>query len=406
MNVIDSDVIVCGGGTAGLPAAVAAAREGASVCVVEEDAQIGGAAVDQYIQSFCGHPVQGIYRELVEKMDALAPENKLPNAFRASSYVMAYLDMMRDLPVKICTRQKLIKAVTENGKIVTVESDDCRYKGRVFIDATGDGHVAAMAGCPFRFGREAAEEFDEEFAPEKADGLVQRCTLMYTVRRRPDAGHSKHGNEIAYFNEDESLIWGPTVFCENPSEEGVLAAAQMEALSKMPGEYARWAEKGFYITSVAPKIGVRESRRIEGLYMLSYHDIKDEHTFEDSVCVVNYNIDPWDPTGNPVHSAKDKKRTFMPYYEIPYRCLVNGTMQNLLVAGRCVSATHVANSSLRVMGIAIPLGQAAGTAAAMAVKTSCPAADIDVDRLRRKLRDAGVCVSLKEFENKGINPYE
>ena len=401
MELIKGGVIVCGGGTAGLPAAVAAARQGASVCVVEEDERIGGAAVDQYIQAFCGHPVQGIYRELVEKMREYTPERRLPNAFRHSSYIMAYNELMEGLPIRVVTRQHIGTVRTVGGRITAVESDDYRFEGEVFLDCTGDGDVAALAGCPFRMGREAASEFDEAFAPEEADGWVQQCTLMYTVKRRPDNKTGNDANRICMFDADEYLIWGPTVTCADPTDERQLAAAQEQAMAQLPAEAEKWRKEGFTITGVAPKLGVRESRRIEGLYQLSYNDIVGEHTFPDSVCVVNYNIDPWEPEGNPQRDKEKKKRTFMPDYEIPYRCLVNRKIDNLIVAGRCVSATHIANSSLRVMGIAIPLGQAAGTAAALALRDGCAARDIDTGALRAILREGGVTVSLTERRLEG-----
>ena len=404
MKTIQSDVIICGGGTAGLPAAVAAGRQGVRVCIIEEDERIGGAAVDQFVQSFCGHPVQGIYEELVQRMDAIAPEAKLPNAFRHSSYILAYLDMMADLPIEIYTRQRVRETEVRDGRITAVCTQDYRFEGAVFIDATGDGHVAAQAGCTVRFGREAASEFDEEFAPESADGFIQRCTLMFMVKHHPATTHKDIANRIAILNEDEFLIWGPTVYCTDPSDNQALAKAQDQALAMMPEQVEKWREKGFFVSSIAPKLGVRESRRIEGLHILSFRDIKEEHTHADSVCVVNYNIDPWDPDGNPQSNKERKKRTFMPFYEIPYRCLVNDTIDNLIVAGRCISSTHVANSSLRVMGICIPIGQAAGTGAALAVQNHCPTRSIDTDALRAILRAGGVHVSLSEF-GQPVNPY-
>ena len=395
METIHSDVIICGGGTAGLPAALAAARAGARVCIVEEDARIGGASADQYIQFFCGAPYQGIFHELKEKMKQYAPFKK-ESTFRHSSLIMAYMDWFRDLPVSIYTRQRITRVDVRAGVIHGVESEAFRFEGKVYIDATGDGDVAALAGCTVRYGREARAEFDEAFAPEQADDKVQRCTLMYTVKRRPDAGHSQDANAMAPLDEEEGLIWGPTVICKDTTDETQLNAAQNEALRMLSEKVAFWRDKGYYITAVAPKLGVRESRRIEGLHILSYRDIAEEKTFEDSVCVVNYNIDPWDPDGNPVHDKARKQSTFMPDYEIPYRCLVNRQVENLIVAGRCISATHVANSSLRVMGICIPVGQAAGNAAFLALQQGCPARDVNTQALRALQRQGGVHVSKAE----------
>jgi hypothetical protein len=398
MVTIKSEVIVCGAGAAGLPAALAAARAGAEVCIVEEDARIGGATTDQFIQMFCGRPYQGIFRELCDKMLTFAPQ-KSANTFRLSSFIMSYLDFFKDLPIRIFTRQEIVNVCKDGKNILAVESATHRFEGKVYIDATGDGDVAALAGCPFRYGREAASEFDEAFAPEKADGVVQRCTLMYSVKRLPEAGPDVLKSQ-APFDGDEGLIWGPTVVCKDTLDPAQLSEAQNEALSMMPEEVAKWKEKGCIVSSIAPKLGVRESRRIEGLHILSYHDIADERSFPDGICVVKYNIDPWDPDGNPMHDKDRIKLTETPYYEIPYRCLVNDAIDNIITAGRCVSATHVVNSSLRVMGICIPMGQAAGNAAYLAVNAGCAARGVDTGALRDRQRKGGVRVSLSEPEIK------
>lgn len=394
MEVFKRDVVICGGGTAGLAAAVAAARAGASVCIVEEDAAIGGAPVDQFIQSFCGGPPQGIYAELVERMKGYADEDCRPGNFRYASYVMAYMDMLRGYPVDICVSQEIVRTQAENGVLAAVESADCRFEGKVFIDATGDGDVAALAGCRCRYGREAAGEFGERFAPEQADGMVQRCTLMYTVHRDPKAPFVPIEKGMAPFNPDEGLCWGPTVVCADTTSRQALSAARAQAMERMPKEVEKWREKGFFVDGIAPRIGVRESRRVEGLHILSYNDVMSRRSYPDGICVVNYNIDPWDPDGNPVHSQKTLASTLVPDYEIPYRCLVNAQVDNLIVAGRCISATHVVNASLRVMGICIPVGQAAGSAAAMTAQSGQPARSIDTAQLRQLLREGGVTVSL------------
>lgn len=396
MKTLNGEVMICGGGISGLAAAVAAARAGARVHIIEEDGTIGGAAADQYIQSFCGGPAQGIYAELIERMKRYADEDCRPGSFRYASLILSYRDMFSGYPVEIHTGQKIIHTDVRNGVLRAVETAECRFEGGVFIDATGDGNVAAMADCPFRFGREAADEFHEKFAPAVKDNKVQRCTLMYTVQRDPKAEYVEITRGMAQFNKNEGLCWGPTVFCEDTTSADALSKAYQQALSMMPEHVKKWKEKGFFISGIAPKIGVRESRRIEGLHILSYNDVMGRRQYPDGICVVNYNIDPWDLDGNPVHHAATLDSTVVPDYEIPYSCLVNGHIHNLIVAGRCISSTHVVNASLRVMGIAIPVGQAAGNAAAIAARTGKAARDIDISLLRQMQRDGKVRVSLAE----------
>ena len=133
--------------------------------------------------------------------------------------------------------------------------------------------------------------------------------------------------------------------------------------------------------------------------MLSYCDIMNEKTYPDGICVATYLIDPWDPEGNPFHDEDKKKSCETPFYEIPYRSLLPKDSENLLVCGRCLSATHVVNSSLRVMAIVAVTGQAAGIAASMCVDGTRPK-DVDVALLRKKLSESGVWVSLEEFKNR------
>lgn len=394
METICAQVVICGAGTAGLPAALMAARQGCSVLLIEEDLQIGGAFTDNFVQNFCGNPIQGVYREIIDKMQAFAPASRNPNCFRYTSFIMAWNALLRGLPVRILIGQRIYKTEMADHLIKAVETEDYRVEGDIFIDATGNGDVAAMAGCPFRYGREAKAEYGERFAPEKADNKVQLCTLLYTVRRME--GVESEDANWAVLDGEEFLIWGPTVSCEDTTSRTALAQAQQQAMAMMEEHSRNWQEKGYYITGAAPRLGVRESRRILGEYVLSYGDVMARTSYPDGIAVVNYPIDPWDPDGNPLHADESMESVQTPDYEIPYRCLVNGTVDNLLVAGRCISATHVVNSSLRVMAIAMILGQAAGNAAALAVQAGTAARDISTPRLRDMLRSQGVRVSLSE----------
>lgn len=394
METIHAQVVVCGAGTAGLPAALMAARQGCSVALIEEDMQIGGAFTDNFVQNFCGNPIQGVYREICDKMQAFAPASRNPNCFRYASYIMAWNALLEGLPVRILTSQHIHRAEIAGRSLGAVVTEDYRVEGDVFIDATGNGDVAALAGCPFRYGREAKAAYGERFAPEKADDKVQLCTLLYTVRRME--GMQSEDANWAVLDSEEFLIWGPTVSCEDTTSRTALSRAQIKAMAMMEEHSRNWKKKGYYITGIAPRLGVRESRRILGEYVLSYGDVMGMTSYPDGIAVVNYPIDPWDPDGNPLHGDDTMESVRTPDYEIPYRCLVNGTVDNLLVAGRCISATHVVNSSLRVMGIALILGQAAGNAAALAVQEGTAARDIEIPRLREMLRSQGVRVSLLE----------
>jgi len=393
MEVIKGDVIVCGGGTAGLPAALMAGRKGLKVIIVEDDERIGGAVSDMYIQNYCGTPVQGIYKEIKETMLKYSPKSMNENCFRHSSYILAWYDLFEGLDISIFTRQKIKKANTEGNKIISVESQDFIFQGKIFIDSTGDASLASMTSCKWTQGREAKSEYNERFAPEVKDEKVQQCTLMYSVRKYEHMTGQEPAN-WAIQDSEEYLIWGPTVYCSDPTDNAKLQVAQNVAMKQMPKAGKEWKEKGYYITSISPKLGVRETRRIIGNHILTYPEVMNKTKHSDSICVVNYCIDPWDPEGNPVHSSDTVESTVTPDYEIPYNCLVTKEVSNLIVAGRSISATHVVNSSLRVMGIVHIIGQAAGNAAYLSIKDNVSTSDINIDKLRTMQTEQGVKVSL------------
>ncbi len=159
----------------------------------------------------------------------------------------------------------------------------------------------------------------------------------------------------------------------------------------MTEKAAEWLEKGFFITDIAPKIGIRESRRIKGNYTLSYKDIFAKKEFFDSISVAYHTIDLWQKNSKEL----DINKTNPPLYEIPYRCLITDKVHNLLVAGRCISGTHLAMSSYRVMANVTVLGQIAGIASYLAVSTGKGTPEIDVEQLRKLAKKQKVIVDRK-----------
>lgn len=387
------DVLIAGAGASGLPAAVAAGRAGKRVLLLEREMFIGGAVTQHSINLFCGRPFQGIQAELLSLLEEMDPLMVGHNLFRTPVFLAAWTRMMKDLDITIRVSAPVQCVAVENGAIRSVRAGDVDYQACMYIDATGDGVLARMAGVPARYGREARSEYGEEFAPEKADRLTQMGTMMYTVQRMPGREDAPEAN-FARYSKDEYLIWGPTDYVADMSDPAQLGELQRRLYDKMPAEIERWREKGYHVTAIAPRVGIRETYRLVGDYTLSHVDIVEERKHPDCVCVCTYPVDPWDPEGNPFHDKEKKKKCATPDYGIPYRVLVNRAVTNLLFTGRCVSATHVANSSLRVMCIVAVLGQAAGVAAAMAVDSACAASAVDTQALRASLRAQGVRVDL------------
>jgi hypothetical protein len=201
---------------------------------------------------------------------------------------------------------------------------------------------------------------------------------------RGDVLHFKtaHPN-VVHFNT--------TRVSKNPVDGKELSAAEMEGRAQMHEMMTFLREKiaGFenaWLDHSAPQIGVRESRRVIGDYVLTVEDVLEARKFKDGICRCAYDVDIHSPVGGTTDIRRLKKGTS---YEIPYRCLVPRKTMNLLVASRCVSSTHEAHSSLRIMPVVMGIGQAAGLAAAMCVAGDLTPRRLSAAKLREKLVEQG-----------------
>jgi hypothetical protein len=166
---------------------------------------------------------------------------------------------------------------------------------------------------------------------------------------------------------------------------------QARALIKFFRAYCPGMEK-VYLIDTATQVGIRETRRIQGKYMLTRDDVQQGAQFDDAIARYAFYLDIHNPTGG---GQETKQRLFIeggPFFEIPYRCLVPSEIENLLIAGRCISADHQAHGATRIMPACFATGQASGTAAAQAIQLKCRPEDIDVENLRRVLRKDGSVV--------------
>lgn len=429
---LNADVLVVGAGPSGIPAAIAAARQGARVILIEEDFVPGGAPVNMYVSMLCGGPRLGIYREMAEKLNANyelsgqpVPEfnDGLKNGWNfwylPSSYVSVLSDMIAaEKNIKLICGARAVNTLVEDignrnrvkGISVDLGGATQTIEAALTIDATGTGLVAEMAGCKIRYGRESKYEFNEPFGPEKADNRVQRCTWMYISQRvRKDAvlpfeklGRGKGGRTGAVENhvdhwvginfkgkQDEYqkrntgiyLHWGSTVECENTRDPVAIAEAMQKALPVIQNDIAVLNANG-YAMHLAPKIGIRECRRVEGEYIITVNDLKSGKLPDDVVAISDYGIDAWG------EKVKDED-IICPRSGIPYRALIPKNTDGLLIAGKSISGTHFAASSYRVQPTVASIGQAAGTAAAMAVSKKNNVRSIEIKDLQKSLRQQG-----------------
>lgn len=414
MKDIFCDVAVCGGGPSGFAAAVSAARLGLKVFIIERYGFLGGAASACLVNPFMvsklngEHLVKGIFQEIIEKLREknAALDGELfgqPHiCFDPEILKFILIEMAESAGVKMLLHSFINGSIMKGNEIKGVvaggKSSDIKVFSKVVIDATGDGDVAALSGALYEEGRQS-------------DGLTQPMTLMFRIagidiRKMPERDeinkiYNEHKKHFKIRSSRENLLWFETtrdgelhfnstrVVKVSGTSVFDLTKAEIEAIKQVESifDFLKNHIAGFensYISQVASQIGVRESRRIIGEYILNERDITGGTKFDDPVAKGNYPIDIHSPTGS---GTVFKKLGPAVYYEIPYRCLIPKKIENLLVTGRAISATHEALSSIRVMPTCFALGQAAGSAAAIAVKKNIYPRKVDYGDLRKFLNE-------------------
>ena len=299
----------------------------------------------------------------------------------------------------------LADAETENGtvKSITVinKSGKEQYGAKYFVDATGDGDLAVLAGCDYRLGREG-------------DSLCQPMTLCFRLldvdieayyaqkeemqkiyKEWQEAGKIKNPREnvlIFPYVIDNILHFNSTrIVKKNPTDGRELTEAEIDAREQV-FELLDFLKQNFSafkdakLLQTASRIGVRESRMIEGEYVLTKEDILSYTKFSDGIAACTYNIDIHSPDGTgTIHYRLPANE----YYTIPYGCLTPKATTNLLMAGRCISSTHEAQASYRIMPTCASIGEAAGIAAAIACENGVGVKEISVQELRNKIEALG-----------------
>jgi hypothetical protein len=423
---IDTDVLVIGAGASGVPAAIAAAREGARVVLLDEDAVPGGAPVDMFVAMLCGGPRVGVYREMARLLNAKhdlsgrpdpdfgdAGDNGRNHWYLPSSFVLAITAMMRAeknlrfignaRPTEILLTEKSAEGRGRvQGAVVRCGPEKLvRIRATVTIDATGTAEAVALAGFRTMYGREARSDYGEPIGPDQADTRVQRCTWMYVSQRiRPDAVMHPDKLKNRGFIEDKIdhwvgedpetpkrnagiyLHWGATVECRDTRDPVAVAAAQQQALEILEPDRAWLLENGFAV-HLAPRLGVREVRRVLGEHVITVTDLKSGKMPDDVIAMSDYGLDAWGESIKP----EDIR---LPRSGIPYRALIPKDADGMLVAGKSISGTHLAASSYRVQPIVASIGTAAGIAAAMAVGKRTGIRDIGIGGLQARLHELGV----------------
>ena len=413
------ELVVVGGGFAGVAAAIAAARAGVDVLLVDKGNCLGGAAVNCLVSPFMpystvidgNHVVlsAGIFSEIIRRMDerhAMVGERY----FLEEELKFVLNDMVLEAGVKLLFHAYIFKAEKRDGRITSIsvatKSGETRIEADYFIDATGDAQLAYLADCPTTLGREPDHlcqpmtlcfrvgnvDRDRFFASQSRWSKIHAQKLesgqLINPRENILVFHTPIPN-VLHFNTTRVVKKNPT--CpEDVTEAEVLARQQVQEVYDLLKEHADGLENS-YLMMTAAEIGVRESRMIVGDYVLTETDCKDCTRFEDAIAASNYEIDIHNPEGTGTSHYFFKPGE---YYTIPYRCLIPKEATNLLVAGRCISSDHGAQASYRIMPNVCTLGEAAGSAMGLAVKEGKQVRDIDVGALQAELKRNGAFIGI------------
>lgn len=392
------DLIVAGGGFAGVGAAVAAARRGISVLLVEKNGYLSGSAAMSYVNPFMSQfkiskadggernilVNAGIFEEIRQELKAFGGLHENERTFNMEILKIIMDRLTKNAGVDVVFHAYISDCVTEDERIKSITLS-CRGKkyevsADCFVDATGDANLAYMAGCSYRLGRES-------------DNLCQPMTLCFRLgevdtdvfwsqiknvqaiwKEKLEKGELLNPREnILVFNLiEKGVIHLNTtrVIKKNPvdilglSEAEMLAREQMLEFLNFARENIPGCENAQLIAS-APEIGVRESRMIDGEYTVRVEEFFECVQFEDSIARGAYPVDIHSPDGTGTTIMKIPAGK---YYTIPYRSLIPKSLKNMLVAGRCISTTHEAQSAYRIMPICCCIGEGAGIAISLAIK--------------------------------------
>ena len=409
------DVLVVGSGPAGVSAAICTAREGVSVMLLEQSGNVGGIATEGLMSHWTGNTEGGFYDEILERSADAAQMRKVIDPERLKTIL---LEMLEEAGVKLLLYTFACAPVMEGNKIKGVIAENKTGRGavlgKIVVDASGDGDIAARAGVPYYIGRET-------------DGKMQPATIMFKVagvdveRGVFPGGFEEHlaipagdiqklgeehlpspaGHVLLYRSTLPGIVTCNMTNCtdidgtkaEDLTRATVVCRKQMESIVHFLREYVPGFENCYLISS-ASLIGIRETRHFKGEAVITREDILEARVFDDWVVTkAHFNFDVHNMTGNGLDETGVQKNFQQKKgYTIPYGCFVPLEVDNLYLAGRNISGTHMAHSNYRVMPICANMGQAVGVAAAICVKEGTVPRELSAATVQRRLIESGVQV--------------
>ncbi|MBD0379905.1 FAD-dependent oxidoreductase [Paenibacillus sedimenti] len=419
------DVVVVGGGATGIAAAIAAARNGASTLLIEQRGYLGGMGTAALVPAFCPYTdgekpvIRGIGLDLLEKMKQAAGEKFLQSYKEQLDWVPIDVETLKrvyDAEVLASGAKILFHTVADqvlldgdriSGLVISNKSGRSVIQAKLYIDASGDADLAALAGVPFQVGGEQGElqpgtmcyvvtgadraRF-EQFLEETGERNQLERTVMEAQRNGDLPEGRKRISGMAWITDSVVGFNFGHVFGIDGTKAEDLTRAAIEG-RKLIDTQMRFLRKyvpGFehiHLVHSGDQIGIRETRRIQGDYTLVVEDFLSMRSFEDDIARNSYFIDIHlanaGSTMTIKHLPKGKS------HGVPYRCMLPHGKSNLIVAGRSVSSDRPVQGSLRVMPNCFAMGEAAGVAAAMASFARIGFREVPVPELQRKLVEQG-----------------
>src|SRR5215211_2250920 len=449
-----ADVVILGGGVAGLTAALAAAETESSVLLIERSNCLGGTATAGMMTLFytpyrCAH---GTPKRIFDRL--IAAGGAFPGeviSFDHEIFKTVAFEMVAEKHVQLLLHTICADVIMDGNRVcgLIIENKGARSAvlGRVLVDASGDADIAARAGAPLMIGRDSDHKMRPMTLLFRLGGIDVERLLAY-VRNHP-AEFSKDPNQMMLDVDGKNIrIFGFFSLVEQARKQGYLypdchyfrieavmpdrgtalvntvrvydvdgtnpadvTRAEMEGRrqQRLLLEFARKFAPGFehaYILDSASHIGVRETRRVRGQYVLTEQDILDKAFFPDSIGIDSNRQNPKGPRHSPdgmEGSAQDAENRDLVAtlftYEIPYRCLVPQQVEGLVMAGRAISANHEADGYTRNQPACMVTGQAAGVAASLSAKTGVSPRNLDASDIQQALQNLGTTIHVPEVGN-------
>lgn len=406
------NVLVVGGGPAGIGAAYSAAKSGARTLLVESQGALGGVSTNGMMSHWTGHAESRLYRMILDESQKYFLVNKkYPILINTEALKVIYEKLLASVGAEILLYTFAYDTIMDGNKVKGVrflnKSGFIDIEADVIIDASGDGDIAFHSGAEFVKGRQS-------------DGKMQPMTLMFRVggvdiekvpelwsfetTYETDKGELQElGKELLPFPMGHVLIYKsplPGIVtinmtncidvdgtrAEDMTKAEIVCRKQVYPVEDFLRKYVPGCEQCFVLAS-ASMIGVRETRHFKGLKTLTDNDILEARFYEDWIVRgARFEFDVHNMTGSGLDATGCQKFFSQKNgYTIPYGCLIPEKIDGLLIAGRCISGTHLAHSSYRAMPICLAMGEGAGVAAAIAAEQKVSLRDVDVKQIQARL---------------------